>query len=489
MVRRKKDSAKRKAFTLAEIIVSLALLGIIGACLLTTLLNIYSMIARTKNITSSTFTLMQQAEQKIQTMRSNLAKEIPLEGEKEYILFSGADRLKIYGYPLNYSDPDTSELVLSTLIGKSAIPSFPTPEITRLQISLVNGIGGNKEVSYYNSDLQIKSEIEIDKNRVYLTTIYQWYMSRPGVPAKAYFGDENTLGLHPVFPEDYQLIPGENRETISSIREEFRGKQLVLVATPVAESGKMGSRIVSNPVYISALPDPQRSSLLVHLEASATTVDNSISTGVSPIMMWTAFPGNNMHGIQNSDISKRPWFERGKIGSVLVNGVRYDRMGHFVSFNGMNQEMKFIGGGSSNTNGITVFAVARDSDASGGLVSAEGSGGGNSWELSAAGFRAGTVTSNLGVGGVMPGKWAVLGGSAGVSADGTCVRFSVNDSEHAVSGGSTVLGMASLKIANGDSGYAKADYAEVLVFNRALTTKEYGQVQKYLMEKYGLPEQ
>ena len=136
----------------------------------------------------------------------------------------------------------------------------PTPVIESVTINL---LGESVSTNVYSaSDKTVTTVVDYSEtNRDYCyTELYQWYIS-DGDQHAVYYAD-GTPGpdemqhgaVMPVYPGNFTPITSERTSTMT-IKDEYRGKFIFCLATPLSINGKMGGSAMSNLIYISDLPD------------------------------------------------------------------------------------------------------------------------------------------------------------------------------------------------------------------------------------------
>ncbi|MFA9399124.1 MAG: Ig-like domain-containing protein [Clostridiaceae bacterium] len=417
---------KNSGFTLIEIIISLALLGLISVVLLSNNVLQFRLIKNTQNITQDVFTAQQDIENTITRVKKEVQDNTISETSTSYTLFSGENKRTVEGYPekVDISSGSTSR-TLFTVIANNSMPEYKVASAT-VTIKFSNG----NLIAYKDAPLlSVKSDITLtDPSNVNLTNIYRWYISRPGfnIPMVKNSIEIEKGTMFPIFPDDYTIIPGASKSTLTSILPGYAGRHLVCTVTPASKSGKMGETAVSNPVFLSGLPVIQ--DLKLHLDAAMisreSVTDISISGNKSYVKRWPSISdlGNNS---SQTTSNKQPELIECKIGDFDYNKIKYETYAKYVEFDGIDD---YITGNISSLDEDkkTVFIVAKN-----------------------------TVSQNFTI--------------YKDVYDSTI--FSINNKNFNIG-------------YNGTNDYSKIDVAEVLVYNKVLSQDDSNLVINYLKNKY-----
>ena len=481
---------KFNGFTLAEVIVSFSLIMIICTCVLFVLRNGYQLIINTEKITTNTLSTMKIMENDIQTLRDSLESgEEVYDPVVEFTLFSGRDSINVQVYEKSITSDD--DINLYTLISGKSLPKLPVPVITSLGITIKNG--SESFASYKKSDISVTSLTELEQNGVYLTTSYQWYISREGFTMKEYT-DDASINYLPTYPDDYEILPREKTETLRTIKDEYMGRHLVLVATPVSTAGKLGDSFVSNSVYISALPLLTKPDLLFHLDAGLLNSDGVIE-GTQYLKYWSDFSGKNNNAVQN-DENKQPLLEKMDFGILNINNIEYPIKGQQLFFDGIDDALD-INISSNSQNGITVFTVVRNfGDKTDSIINGTGSIG--SWTLNQTGFTVNVSDNSFTIGepDILPDDyhnyWYVVGGSVGIpnGESNSFGRYSLNDKIYSlpsITSSNYALRNNNIRIAYDETKYSNMQIAEIIVYQGQLNETDYKKINDYLLNKYKIP--
>lgn len=442
---------KNKGSSLLEIMIAVAIIGIIVAAFLPSVGNYFSKIIEAKYITEDDFTAQKAIENEIQNIKNQLEANTTPTNKQNYTLFTGTYRRTVSGYPRTYTSSDGNSLF--TIVADNRIPEFKVATITSSIIKLWVGV----EIPYAYAttpSLSIKSTTVLsDPENVNLTNISRWYVSREGFninPAETATPLEIEIGtVYPSFPDDYMIIPAAKGTDLTTISAGYAGRFIVYTVTPASTSGKMGKTFTSNPVYISGLP--VISGLKLNLDGSKIAnndTTNSVRKSGSSLYVkkWIDVSNNGIYASQTTT-NRQPLLIREEFGNFLSQyGSVYSTYAKFLRFDGSNDYMRTQNTGMRATTQFTFFIVRRSSNAS------------------------------LGLG---DNQWHVIAGINGIST-------------YQIDNGSTANGILSgITVTSSGSnnsyitiGNVSEDVAELVVYNRILTASETDQVNRYLLDKY-----
>jgi len=454
---------KQKGFSMVEAIISVCILSAISVVLIMGITHAYAYLHKMKGLTADTYVIMQEMENAIQDIRDELELATP----------------DLSGYPTqSYSvfgkTVTTYEVYIAgkygsawSLVGENTYGELPVPHITVLAQLMK---GNDTTASYLNNDLSVSSTetLNVEDSSLYLMTTYRWYVSKEGYYIRS--NDETDYlnsDYYPTFPRDYVAIGGSagTSEKMDLSLDTYRGRHVLLAATPVANSGKMGTPAVSNPVYISGLP-VTGSSLRLHLDASLVGIDDyeTYSSASGSIKKWTDFTGHGHNAIlipQGSLIAN----------TTLPFGDTYANVLDFGS--GVTAQIE---SDLEPMSEFTLFAIVyTGSDGiSNPFISA------NSWNLALDSFK--LFEDDLMIDGIDNDHWYVLGITANMELgtlsltvnSGAPQEMSLSDTEPLIDSGKMRLGADGVKL------------AEIIVYNQVLEADSYGDILDYLLKKYDL---
>ncbi len=348
-----------KGLTYLEIILSMAILGIISVGILTIMAGQFRFVQNTQKMTVNLANAQQNIEDEIVAVKEAVQNGT-ITATDSFTLFNGQTYQRtVKGFPRRLTIGNSS---LFTVVADNRMPEFT---VASASVSIAFSDGSTLVHAYKDTpSLFVNSSVTLtDPLNVNLTNIYRWYVSRPGfnIPMLTEITEilEIEKGVkYPIFPNDYMIIPGATGSDLTSVSSIYAGRHLICTATPAAQSGKMGATAASNPVFLSGLP--VISDLQLHLDASLiskedTTAVNSVSEGFV-VKKWADLSGSGNNAVQTTS-TKMPTLIEAKIGDFLNNGLQYETFAKYLQFDGVNDVMTTIG--TSDLIGKTAFIVAR----------------------------------------------------------------------------------------------------------------------------------
>lgn len=487
----------KKGFTLLEVLVAMALLSIITTVIVGLVSKQYVMVNETKEITVDSFQNAKNMQRTIDEIKTDLEDDgeytglasIPLE------LFTGEDKVKIEYYEVNENYEDRH---LTSLVGKRKPKNWLVPSVINVKTQLKNNGANTQNISYYTDKMSVDTEHElVNPNNIYLTTRFNWYVSKPGFTIPYEYkndtmeGEEAVGTLYPLYADDYFYLGKEKLEKISDLKKEYAGKHLLLSVRPVATSGKMGIAGNTDPTVFVVRP-PFTDKLKLHLMAGILEIgaDKEIKPDASgthyTVMEWKDKLSNKVANGKNFAKALND-----KIG-VYYEDPQADPVDTYARY--VKLENNYFEMTSSElynaSNGVTVFAVARIAgDPNVSVVSKFPSTGDkkNSWNLGFDGFELGNDSGTVGKASAPspaePDKFYIIGGRYDPVAGK--VHFYRNDENPVgINFNGNINAASSIGIGKGQSNGSNLDITEVLVYNTTLGNNEVKEVLDYLNYNY-----
>ena len=265
-----------KGMTLIEIIIAIAIIGIISIGILSGFSTGFSMIIKGRGLTEDTFSVQKEVERAIEDMKKDI-EDGSAPTPQSITLFSGDLQRTVEYHPLNKSL--ASGIDVSVFVTKRLI-QFPLYDISKVKVEF------NNEGSYAYIDqspplfARQKNEPTInDPDSVRAAEIYRWYVSRPGFNLPIHegsFPEEIQMGsLWPGMSDFIEIKTGlssQYKQLTNMELQNFAGRHIIHTVTPGTVHGRTGTEVISNYLYISGLPYSEY--LKVHLDASYINVDN-----------------------------------------------------------------------------------------------------------------------------------------------------------------------------------------------------------------------
>ena len=454
---------KRNGFTMVEALIAMALLSAMTGIFIAGIMHSYKYLMKMKGLTTDAYSTMQSVESEVQGIRDELESPVPdISGytELNYSVFGKS----VKAYEVSLSGDYG---LIWTLVGENTYAVFEVPSIT-ISAALENG--NFITASYLNSSLKAESDevLEEEDESLYLTTTYRWYVSKEGYYVRSNDASDHLSGAaYPTFPDDYQAIGGTagKSDSINVRSEDYLGRHLLIAATPVATSGKMGTQVVSNYLYISGLP-VTGSSLKMHLDASLIEFDDydTYLSGAGEVIKWTDFSGNGYDAEAvpaGTAITNRTI----EFGSSYANAVEYG-----------DSEVMSVESNIGKMQKCTLFVVVNTGmgNISTPFISTNNS----SFALD----RLMVGSSQLDISGVTDDDWYVIGITVNKSGPTGVVSATVDDStiqQIPMSGSDQEIDFENMTI-----GAEGVMLGEIILYDEVLDSSNYDKVLGYLLEKY-----
>lgn len=345
---------RRKGLTLIEIIISIALLGIISVSFLSAISTNFSLLNKTKGITSDVLLNQQNIELEIEKVKNNI--ETPgyyIDSDfKEYIWADKNIKVKYIEVKKHINGQS-----IFTIVSDKKIPELPVPEITETKIShYKNSI--ESEYAYALNDSEMRSSYLLnDPDDLFMINDYRWYVSNKGfnIPVPSTYPEIEAGYKYPKFPQDYTIIPKEISNKIilnNNIQElsDYGGRHIVLTATPAAKSGKIGRSKPSNPLYLHGLPHID--SLIFHLDASMisreSTTDVITSGSNAGVKIWRDISGNLNNASTSSNF---PY--------LIENSIWDEFSGKYINLTGL-KKLNIDSNSSIKSNEYNLFLAVKN---------------------------------------------------------------------------------------------------------------------------------
>ncbi len=492
-----KSASSKNGFSLIEVILSIALLGIISMMMIPALTNQYQSIVQTRIMTDDLFAAQQQMEIQISDVKQAIQNNNDLSERTKtsYKFFEGtAFAREVWGYP-NVVDVHVGNnaITLKSIIADSKTTSFGVASISALKIGFYNGATALTANYAYQSTtgLQVKTTYTLnDPANVNLTNIYRWYVTRDGFysPMIANPLEIETGTRFPRFPDDYVLLKSANTKNLPVLNTALAGHHLICTVTPASKSGKIGIAVPSNPLFISGVPFV--TGLKLHLDASfLSREDTNIRTSASKyfVTQWKDISGNNNNAAQTTT-TRQPELLEAQTGKLTLDGTNYTSYANYVRFNG-GQGLTIADNGTLDINNLTVFVALRSASTVSPQTIISKTNSTNGWLFgwTAAGklgltIKSGsTNTLSLPASSALNGNWHILTATSALSLQ--------MDQETPL----TLTRTASTNLTNNDliqigfdgsTNYATVDVAEILVYDAVLTPDQIADIKDYLKNKY-----
>ena len=302
----------KKGFTLIEVILSIALLGILAVAFLPSMSNYIRWIVNTKtDITQKAFETQDAMETAIQEVIKAMNKGTGAIDPAEYTSLNITEKTEVklfkdkfskYAsrqYPSAYKvEVAEGNKKFTTLVGDKRLPELPVPVINTVSRTFVkNGVerpGNHEYFNYTNLKILAKSNMSENPQNSFNRYRNDWYVSKPGfiIPIQDIdkIDEDNDLGrIYPAFPDDYVAVPiyselgsaytyvsatqrNISAELKNDIVSKYPGRHILYTITPFAKSLKKGITSSLLPLYVYG-PDVT-ANLMLHLDASTINMSD-----------------------------------------------------------------------------------------------------------------------------------------------------------------------------------------------------------------------
>lgn len=353
---------KRNGFTLVEVILAMAILGIISVSFLTILSSHFVFLNKTKDISQQVFLAQRNMEVEIDDVKDKIRKNGLTLKEKTIFADLGGVIVKYYEIEKTFNNKAYYTLVSNVkpeIIEPIALKSIGIKLKQGIsQVSYGYGTGGFSVVGNFENDNLYKWD--------HLLNVVEWYVSNKDyttpLPKDPSFSlNEDILNnsyYYPLFPRDYTLVSNETiynfgaHERTFPLLNSYAGRHIVFTVTPGAKSGKIGKQSVSLPVFVSGLPTTEN--LSSHFDAGFIDPSDSTEVAGNKVVKWldvSSIYGESKPNEAAVAISMKP--ELMKMG--MDTGSKWQH----VRFSADNQYLEIKSQNTNNEN-IYIFAVVRN---------------------------------------------------------------------------------------------------------------------------------
>lgn len=302
----------KKGATLIEIMIAIILLSILVAMVSKSLVSAYKMsallidvpneqskaldaIEREKNdlmklvkskghlenrlTNTGNATLRQQLQQQINDVDAQIQDILKGYTKKTITLFNeyNSDGVDVYYFTMDHTKYDIT--YYASVV--DPVPRIrPVPIVSDLTIKVGENTSFiNYQIEKESGVLTARADVSYeDVNKEYLyKTSYQWYISSDKYHAVQFANGESVTHeslystILPLY-SDFEQIVGETKSTLE-LKDEYKGKMVMCVATPLSKNGAFGESFRSNYIYLNDLPLLTNGSYNAVLDASLQNVD------------------------------------------------------------------------------------------------------------------------------------------------------------------------------------------------------------------------
>ena len=226
----------RKGMTLIEIIISIALIGIIAFGILPAISAQYSMVHKTKNITVDSFDSQSEVEKQVVSKRVEL-RDNTISPTQSFTVLG----VNIKAYDLKVTSSKFGNRTIDIFLSKELAKREKFSSLTANNVWIK--VGG--DIAYFvnleSGSPSIEGTVDAITDSTWYTNVYKWYISDPGIS-------------EPVFPDDYkqisQYVIPPSQTKITDLNP-YANRFIRFSVTPVDKHGVRGSEVYStNTVLI-----------------------------------------------------------------------------------------------------------------------------------------------------------------------------------------------------------------------------------------------
>ena len=278
---------KSEGFTLVEVILSLAILGIISVVFLGSIATHYRFMKSSVEITHNDFKAQEIMELEIDEAKVRVVK--PGATLKAMDIFKsdlGGIKVEYEELTVSHNNKDYFALVSNVKVDPLEVIYLESLNVKLMQgtLQVLNDYYGYATTGFnITGDFKNHNNFKFD----HLLNQVEWYVSsdKYNIPLPKVLGtalDDSEYHYYPVFPKDYEIYSNEtvykygaSVSTFTNL-EHTAGRHIIYTVTPAAKSGKLGIQSISKPIYISGLPITKN--LVSHLDASYIDYLSSTTT-------------------------------------------------------------------------------------------------------------------------------------------------------------------------------------------------------------------
>lgn len=236
---------KQSGLTLIEVILAIALLGIISVSLLTVFSSQLRNIKIGAGITEGAFTDQGIIEEYIYTVKNKIQKNESLD-DLSYV--STVTNVEVFGetvevHKVNYESNDNSSRNLTVYLSNMVANKESSLKLTVENVMIEVSNDPNNLVADLTTAPKLTAVHSSNASQEgFYTNLYRWWKTQPGV-------DPSNM----IFPDDYVLIsvPQDETELTDLLDNVGANSYVLLTVTPVDVNGNRGQTAISgNKVYV-----------------------------------------------------------------------------------------------------------------------------------------------------------------------------------------------------------------------------------------------
>lgn len=279
-------SKNRRGFSLAEVVIAFVLISLLVLIVGGVMTSSYVLSAKIDQLPNTYYAAQDEVEKELDSLKALVKEKFRIQNEltntppgeisselvrrlndinkklavyqsKNVALFGKSVELFEFDYDQRSEKTDL-QLKLRAGVANAESLERPVPIIDHVTISSAGGSVSNEVYHAVGSNINASVQYNNKNYDYYFRSLYQWYVCTGDFHTSPYATDraheELLYGtVFAQYPDNFTLIPGSTGSSIT-IDESFAGKFLVCAVTPLSIEGKMGKSVVSNFLYVSALP-------------------------------------------------------------------------------------------------------------------------------------------------------------------------------------------------------------------------------------------
>lgn len=255
----------QKGFTLTEVIISIALIGIIALGIIPTFANQLKMTVSTRKLTSKYFDSQGEFERAVYEVKSTLSQkgDPPSMENVDKVEFKNVfSNRKADLYKTTMKFPENDKKVFTLYMSKKLAEMEQHQLLVAEEVTIeISGETIHQVANLSKSPPPIlHGRVKKNENKNWYANKYAWYVSREGNP-------------NPEFPSDYERIifSGETPNKLENLGR-FSNRYIIFTVIPVDIHGARGSEVSSDRVYI--LGKEWRASMLAWIDKNLDSTYN-----------------------------------------------------------------------------------------------------------------------------------------------------------------------------------------------------------------------
>lgn len=286
-----KRGLKHRGLTLIEVIASVVILGVIAVALTPLIAAQAKMLFSEDAMTVEFYKTQEQLQDQIINTRNAIYAGTMTSFDTITDPFGLGGDIEVVHLSQN---SDSDSFTIYGVVGNNKLIDYGTPVIKSVKVrNLRNGNPVDYIYGDYSFKIDTEVKIEPDTKKYLLTTIPEWYQSRPGFnvprPKNEALIQESEVGtLYPAFPSDYMLLPIADQSSLSKLKQ-YAGSHVLFTVRTAAKTGELSPRQEQPPTFVHGLPADVSNVVDIHLDASMVDIEDSdetVNNGGYTVYKW-----------------------------------------------------------------------------------------------------------------------------------------------------------------------------------------------------------